>query len=195
MSVLPLLLADPLDLWRPSRMHNQQFGLGLDPEDLISPVTAPDLRLLVRSSPYLRSWSTQAAKDDAGSTIKVDKDKLQINLDVQHFAPEEISVKAGEEFITVEGKHEDKKDEHGFISRHFVRRYRLPKGTNLEKIESQLSSDGVLTISAPRVDEKAIEQRAIPVIPTGKPAKVEKKEEKVEEKTEEKKDEKDAIKE
>lgn len=51
---------------------------------------------------------------------------VQVILDVQQFTPNEISVKTTEKFIIVEGKHEEKADEHGFVSRHFVRRYQLP---------------------------------------------------------------------
>lgn len=171
MSLIPLVFSDPLDFWRPSRILDQQFGLGLDPEDLFAPVTAPDLRTLARRCPYFRPWLSAASKSDAGSTVTFDKDKFQVNLDVQQFAPEEISVKVGDEGLTIEGKHEEKQDEHGFVSRHFVRRYRLPKGIELEKIESQLSSDGVLTITAPRTDAKAIEQKSIPIQKTGKPVK------------------------
>lgn len=171
MSLIPLLYSDPLDFWRPSRILDQQFGLGLDPEDLIAPVTAPDLRNLARRCPYFRPWLSAASKSDVGSTVNLDKEKLQIDLDVKDFAPEEISVKAGDGTITVEGKHEEKEDEHGFISRHFVRRYRLPKGHDVAKIQSELSSDGVLRITAPRTDLKEIEQRTIPIAKTGKPSK------------------------
>lgn len=184
MSLVPLLFSDPLDFWRPSRILNQQFGLGLDPEDLFAPVTAPDLRSLARSCPYFRPWLSQAAKDDAGSTVKIDKDKMQISLDVQHFDPEEITVKAGDGFVTIEGKHEEKKDEHGYISRHFVRKYKLPKGADLDKVESQLSSDGVLTIVAPRTDQKALEHRTVPITNTGKPVKEKKEKEEKEKKKE-----------
>lgn len=52
--------------------------------------------------------------------------------------------------VVVEGKHEERADDHGYISRHFVRRYVLPEQYNLEQINSSLSSDGVLTISAPK---------------------------------------------
>lgn len=69
---------------------------------------------------------------------------------MQQFAPNEITVKAVDNTVVVEGKHEEKQDEHGFISRHFVRRYVLPKDVELNNITSSLSSDGVLTISAPK---------------------------------------------
>lgn len=50
----------------------------------------------------------------------------QVILDVQQFTPNEITVKTTDKHIIVEGKHEEKADEHGYISRHFVRRYQLP---------------------------------------------------------------------
>ncbi|XP_065089956.1 protein lethal(2)essential for life-like [Ochlerotatus camptorhynchus] len=74
---------------------------------------------------------------------------FQINVDVREFKPEEISVKAMDTYVIVEGKHEDKDVENGYALRHFVRRYQLPEGHDNEKIVSTLSSDGVLTISAP----------------------------------------------
>lgn len=175
MSLLPFLISDPfVELSRPSRILDQQFGLGLDADDLLAPLTVPrDIRALLRTpSGYYRPWRAAGAQQDVGSTVRVDKDKFQVNLDVQQFAPEEITVKAtGENLITVEGKHEEKQDEHGFISRHFVRKYVLPKGHDINQVQSSLSSDGVLTITAPKVNQDAIEQRSIPVIQTGQPSK------------------------
>lgn len=71
-------------------------------------------------------------------------------MDVQQFAPNEITVKVTEGTVIVEGKHEEKQDEHGFISRHFVRRYTLPKDVDVNNVVSSLSSDGVLTVSVPK---------------------------------------------
>nr|QED40974.1 small heat shock protein [Lasioderma serricorne] len=163
-----------VDLWRPSQLLNQNFGLGLDPEDfLTAPIVSRDLRSLLRNPVgYYRPWLSAAAQQDSGSTVTFDKDKFQVNLDVQHFAPEEITVKTtGEGVIQVEGKHEEKQDEHGYISRQFVRKYKLPKGVDVEKVQSSLSSDGVLSITAPRVDVGQLEGKKIPVQQTGKPAK------------------------
>ncbi len=44
----------------------------------------------------------------------------QVCLDVQQFKPEEVNVKTVDNFVVIEGKHEEKEDEHGYISRHFV---------------------------------------------------------------------------
>lgn len=77
-------------------------------------------------------------------------DLWQVILDVQQFSPEEITVKTVGNQIIVEAKHEERQDEHGFISRHFVRRYVLPASHDVINITSSLSSDGVLTITAPK---------------------------------------------
>lgn len=80
-----------------------------------------------------------------------DEDKFQVNVDVQHFAPEEINVKVVDGQVLIEGKHEERRDDHGFISRQFIRKYSLPEGCLPDTVESQLSSDGVLTVTAPKV--------------------------------------------
>lgn len=138
----------------PRCLLDQNFGLTLTPEDLLAAPTSP---LISRFKPW---WPTE------GSSIKLDKDKWQVNVDVQHFSPEEITVKTADGFIIVEGKHEEKQDEHGFISRQFTRKFKLPEGTNPDAVESKLSSDGVLTVSAPT---KAVSsgERAVPITHTG----------------------------
>lgn len=94
-----------------------------------------------------------------------------MNLDVQHFAPNEITVRTkGDNTIEIEGNHEEKQDEHGYISRRFVRKYILPKGHDINQVQSNLSSDGVLTITAPKTDAGA-QQRTVPIQQTGQPSK------------------------
>lgn len=166
MSLIPYLLDEfPFGVARPRRLMDQHFGLALTPDDLLTAVAAGPLL----NRDYYRPWRhLAAAARDLGSSIKADADKLQINLDVQHFAPEEISVKTADGFIVVEGKHEEKKDQHGYVSRQFVRRYALPEGTLPETVESKLSSDGVLTITAPRKVPEAIKgERKVPIAQTG----------------------------
>lgn len=86
---------------------------------------------------------------------------------MQQFAPEEITVKASNNSIVVEGKHEEKQDEHGFISRQFTRRYILPTGYDVADLVSTLSSDGVLTITAPKRPPPNNGERVIPIMKTG----------------------------
>lgn len=73
-----------------------------------------------------------------------------MSLDVQQFLPNEITVKTSDNVVTVEGRHDEKEDDHGYISRHFVRKYNLPKDIDCADLVSTLSSDGILTIKAHR---------------------------------------------
>ncbi|MGH0166529.1 UNVERIFIED_CONTAM: hypothetical protein FKN15_069003 [Acipenser sinensis] len=94
--------------------------------------------------------------------MKLDKDRFMVNLDVKHFSPEELGVKVNGDFLEIRGKHEDRQDEHGFVSREFHRKYKIPVGVDSAAITSSLSSDGVLTISAPR-KLADVPERAIPI--------------------------------
>ncbi|XP_058835628.1 protein lethal(2)essential for life-like [Topomyia yanbarensis] len=109
-----------------------------------------------------------------GISSLADKDNLQISLDVQLFSPSEITVKTVDNTVIVEGKHEEKPDEHGFVSRHFMRRYVLPSDHDPKDVISSLSSDGVLTIIArkkalPPPDPASV--RTIPITQTGENSK------------------------
>lgn len=102
--------------------------------------------------------------------MRLEKDRFVIYLDVKHFSPDELSVNVSEDYITVHAKHEDRQDDHGFVSREFLRKYRLPAGVSSADITSSLSSDGVLTITAPRC--ATAPERNIPIScdeKTGKP--------------------------
>ncbi|XP_060519198.1 protein lethal(2)essential for life-like [Cylas formicarius] len=174
MSLLPFFFDEPVytSRWlRPSRILDQHFGLGLDPEDLFQPLDLNNRQVTRTPAGYLRSWRSNASEKDAGSVVTFDKDKFQANLDVSQFKPEEISVKVADNVLTIEGKHEEKKDEHGMISRHFVRRYVLPKNCNLDKVESKLSSDGVLSITAPKIEAMEVDHKTVPIQQTNEPAK------------------------
>ncbi|XP_050357233.1 heat shock protein 27-like [Nymphalis io] len=81
--------------------------------------------------------------------IKIGKDKFQLCIDVHQFKKDEIRVKARPEYVIIEGKQE-RKTKRGCIVRQFVRKFKLPEGCNPQKIKSELSKDGFLTITAPR---------------------------------------------
>nr|ASQ43193.1 HSP19.2 [Choristoneura fumiferana] len=150
-----------LECERPRQMRLAE-QLGLSPQDLLTILALP------QNSQYNRPWRNLRASQDIGSTIKEDKDKFQVNLDVQHFAPEEISVKTVDGYLVVDAKHEEREDEHGFISRSFSRRYLLPEGIEADAVISRLSSDGVLTITAPlKAPPKGSNERLVPIVQTG----------------------------
>ncbi|KAM9332686.1 alpha-crystallin B chain-like [Pholidichthys leucotaenia] len=88
--------------------------------------------------------------DNGHSEMQVEKDHYVIYLNVKHFCPDELCVKVSDDFITIHGKHEGRQDDHGFVSREFLRKYKLPSGVSGAEVTSTLSVDGVLTIMAPR---------------------------------------------
>lgn len=125
-------------------------------------------RLTTSISPYYQHsyhWpmSRQLALGKPERIISplVGKDGFQVSMDVAHFKPSELNVRVVDDNIVVEGKHEEREDDHGYISRHFLRRYTLPKGYDPCKVMSSLSSDGVLTVMAPKpqLEEKPNERR------------------------------------
>jgi len=158
-SLLPLLSRNSWwDAWDyPSTLADQHFGLGLLDSDLLPP-------RLYRG--YVLRPRTQSNIDGSGqSEVKNDADRFQVMLNVSHFKPDEINVKTVDRTVIIHGKHEEKTDEHGFISREFTRRYQLPEGTEPDTVTSTLTQNGVLVIEAPK---KAIEpppnnERVVPV--------------------------------
>ncbi|KAK0098969.1 hypothetical protein PV326_011993 [Microctonus aethiopoides] len=174
MSLVPLLFSDWWeDLDRPHRLLDQDFGIGLHPEQLyLIQQNAPRLQRQRNPLTYYRPWAELLRRGEAGSsTVNADKNKFQVTLDVQQFKPEEINVKVVDKCVVVEAKHEEKQDEHGWISRQFVRKYLIPEQCDIKQVSSSLSSDGVLTISVPRKDLPAVEnERVIKIEHTGKPA-------------------------
>ncbi|XP_051750210.1 heat shock protein 67B1 [Ctenopharyngodon idella] len=156
---------NPLSYRWPSVIFNQHFGLPplLDPRDL-SWIEGIFRRLGTSSWPgYLRTPVfapfTQASgqhisklhREMSGGVSEVAGEicKWKISLDVNHFAPSEITVKIQDGFLEIAGKHEERQDEHGYIARCFTRKYKLPEGVDAENLQSLLSTDGILTVEAP----------------------------------------------
>ncbi|XP_012270088.1 protein lethal(2)essential for life-like [Orussus abietinus] len=175
MSLIPMLFSDWWeDLEHPHRLLDQHFGREISPRQFITP---RELALYLHPrdrlpATYHRPWAELLREGEGGaSTVQADKDKFHVALDVQQFKPEEINVKVVDKCVIIEGKHEEKKDEHGWISRQFVRRYLVPEQCDIEQVSSKLSSDGILTITAPRKDLPKVEnEKQIKIEHTGKPA-------------------------
>ncbi|KAK7872934.1 hypothetical protein R5R35_004253 [Gryllus longicercus] len=148
-------------------IFDQNFGLGVLHDDLVHPPLMP----VPLFSGYLRPWRHQSTRNSGVSNIQNNQDVFKVNLDVQQFKPEEVNVKVVDNYIIVEGKHEEREDEHGYISRQFQRRYRIPEDVNVDALVSKLSSDGVLSIEAPK---KALppptKERKIEIALTNAPA-------------------------
>lgn len=88
MSIVPLRFRDWWDDWehqsslapfsRTSRLLDQQFGLGLRRDDLLSSFLKPTPSVL--RSGYIRPWDSQALNRlDSGSTLNIDREKFQVS--------------------------------------------------------------------------------------------------------------------
>ncbi|CAG4962315.1 unnamed protein product [Colias eurytheme] len=102
---------------------------------------------LFNSRPQLYSWMNQSR--NVRPTIKIGKDKFQLFLDVHQFNKDEIRVKVRPEYVIIEGKQE-RQTRDGFVIRKFFRKFKLPDGCDPQRVRSELSHDGCLTITAPR---------------------------------------------
>jgi HSP20 family molecular chaperone IbpA len=89
-------------------------------------------------------------RDDSMFGIQSDLDNFKVLVDVKQFKPEELSVRSTDNFVIIEGKHEEKEDSHGFISRHFTRKYDLPKGVKADDVQCNMTASGILEIKAPK---------------------------------------------
>lgn len=175
MSLLPMLFSNWWeDLDRPHCLQSQHFGLPLSSDDLPTYIDPYDTDIFVlRPHRRRQRYLPYSAHSSPGaSVVKADKNKFHVTLDVQQFAPEEVSVKVVGRNVVVEGKHEEKRDEHGWISRQFVRKYLVPEQCDIDELTSSLSPEGVLTITAPRkeTDLKQKNERIIQIQNTGRPA-------------------------
>ncbi|KAM9331656.1 heat shock protein beta-1 [Pholidichthys leucotaenia] len=174
---------DPFSNWnQSSRIFDQAFGMPtLFPDPGTFPTThwpgymrpsvlAPEMMLphspMAYHSPAMAQQARALARQMSSgvSEIKQTQENWKVSLDVNHFSPEELVVKTKDGVVEISGKHEERKDEHGFISRSFTRKYTLPPTADVEKVMSALSPEGVLTVEAPLL-KPAIEfsEKTIPV--------------------------------
>lgn len=152
MPAVPLFFQDT---WRdvdpetlPRQLLDQHFGVGLHAYNVANiPFDHPPPPYL-RLGAYYRSWQGVYFKMNTGiSDIKCNDKQMRILLDVQQFGHNEIKVKTSENLLIVKGRHEEKEDEHGLVSRQFKRTYVIPDDVNPEEIISNLSPSGILTIT------------------------------------------------
>uniref|UniRef100_A0AAR2IRL2 Heat shock protein beta-1 n=1 Tax=Pygocentrus nattereri TaxID=42514 RepID=A0AAR2IRL2_PYGNA len=150
---------DPFHDWQhSSRIFDQAFGMPVLPEELFCwpgshwagylrpPGSMMDAGLFPQN-PFARTLARQLSGGLAD--VKQSQDQWKVSMDVNQFTPEELTVKTKDGMVEITGKHEERRDEHGYVSRSFTRKYTLPPGVDAEKVTSSLSPDGVLNIEAP----------------------------------------------
>jgi len=89
-------------------------------------------------------------KADTAHNLQVScsNDKFMVQLELPGFLPEDFSLKTKDDVILLEAVHEGKGD--GETSRKFVKEFKVPEGVLKEQLQSSYSSEGILTINAPR---------------------------------------------
>merc|ERR1712080_158886 len=106
-------------------------------------------RLLDHSFPEMKDCHLLGQEED--------ETKLEISLNTVGYKPEELKVNVCQDEVRVEGRHEEKNEEGKMmVRRQFVRRYTLPQEADRASIVSNLSQDGVMVITVPKL-EKATE--------------------------------------
>ena len=78
-----------------------------------------------------------------------------------------MQVKIQDNVVSIQGKHEEKTDESNsksYVSRHLAKSFTLPQGCKMETVSSNLSKDGLLIVSAPKIDHGSSSfSRKIPI--------------------------------
>ncbi|KAG7158672.1 uncharacterized protein LOC121878296 [Homarus americanus] len=118
---------------------------------------------------YRKLRSRNMKEDNQAVTVTSDNTCHKIMLDVHDFMDGEVKVKVvGERELLVEGRMDASKTRDLIgISNTFRRRFSLPDATNMDAITSVMSSDGILTITAPKVVSQTKEDSTIPIKVTG----------------------------
>ncbi|XP_069801361.1 alpha-crystallin A chain [Dendropsophus ebraccatus] len=149
----------------PNRLFDQIFGEGIFDYDMY-PFFSSTI------SPYYRQSLLRGYMDSGISEVRSDRERFIINLDVKHFSPEDLTVKILDDFVEIHGKHNERQDDHGYISREFHRRYRLPPNLDQSSVSCTLSADGILTFCGTKLHsnlDSSHSERPIPVSREEKP--------------------------
>jgi len=150
------MMAETRNIWQKFDQQLKHFEAKSPepiPEDIKVPgFLFPQRRLMRLPSLFNEERSKDMFKDDQQITVKDDQKQFQVSLDTSLYRPDELKINVENGLLTVEANHEEKaEDGSKLVSRRFVRKYTLPSGCQAETVTSNLSSDGVLMITAPKL--------------------------------------------
>jgi len=96
--------------------------------------------------------------------VSEEQDKVELSLDTAGYKPDELKVTAGQGVVCVEGRHEEKSESgEVMVSRHMSRQYQLPSSADPAQVTSNLSRDGVLLITIPKIQQAIGQDRNVPI--------------------------------
>ncbi|XP_063586551.1 uncharacterized protein LOC134764016 [Penaeus indicus] len=110
---------------------------------------------------YRQLRSLNLREEDQAVTVTTDSSGHKIVVDVHDFLDGEVKVKVvGEKEVVVEGRVE-RREGGGSSAHSFRRRFSLPPFTDMSAITSVMSSDGILTITAPKLEKESHQRTTI----------------------------------
>ncbi|KAL3062495.1 heat shock protein beta-8 [Trematomus bernacchii] len=152
-----------------SRFMEEDFGMPAFPEDLSMdwPGWARPGRLGTRlsSSPFSTTLRTgfPSRQSTGGPTLYTSMygepssqssptttggEPWKVCVNVHSFKPEELNVKTRDGFVEVSGKHEEKQEEGGIVTKNFTKKIQIPIDVDPLTVLASLSPEGVLIIEA-----------------------------------------------
>ncbi|RUS75049.1 hypothetical protein EGW08_017185 [Elysia chlorotica] len=89
--------------------------------------------------------------------------EFRIRLDLSSYKPEEVKITMDSQKVTVHAKHEERRDNHGFVSREMTRTYKLPNDVDVNSASSSMNDNGTLSIKLSKTALEAPKDVNIPV--------------------------------
>ncbi|XP_029916266.1 heat shock protein beta-8 [Myripristis murdjan] len=151
-----------------SRFMDDDFGMSPFPDDISMdwPGWARPGRLSTRlsTSPFTSSLRTgfPPRQSTGGPTLYTSRynepsrssptttggEPWKVCVNVHSFKPEELHVKTKDGFVEVSGKHEEKQEEGGIVTKNFTKKIQIPIDVDPLTVFASLSPEGVLIIEA-----------------------------------------------
>ncbi|XP_047474771.1 uncharacterized protein LOC125029067 isoform X4 [Penaeus chinensis] len=104
---------------------------------------------------YRQLRSRNLKEENQAVAVTSDDTSQKVVMDVHDFMGGNVKVKVeGEKDLVVEGSVEKKEGGSSVSSHSFRRRFSLPRLTDLSAINSVMSSDGILTITSPKIESE-----------------------------------------
>ncbi|XP_047474968.1 protein lethal(2)essential for life-like [Penaeus chinensis] len=105
-------------------------------------------------SSYRRVRERNLQQENQVIAFSEDDQNHKVVLDVHDFKSGDVKVRVEDNEVVVEGRVEKEEDEFKSM-KSFCRRFNVPGKVDMEGVTSAMSSDGVLTITAPKIPQGA----------------------------------------
>jgi len=121
-------------------------------DDLVSHASHP---VFGRGLSLMDDFKANLGFSNEVKTLEDSNKQLVLGVNCESFKPEEIKVAIKDNMLEISGNHEEKSD-HSYVKRQFSRKFALPSNSIQEKMNCSLNSSGVLKISIPKDESKAV---------------------------------------